>query len=136
MQLEEVIVIVKEVIEKSIGISKDSIALDDTLFDKIGMDSIDLVDVLFELEAHYDVELKISDFETRAREEMSNEPYEINGVITSKGLEVLRKYMTELDPNKLVEGLTVHQLIKLLTVHSLCKIVIHKLEEKSKNTAN
>jgi hypothetical protein len=88
-----------------------------------------LVDILFELETLYGVELKISDFESRAREELSNEPYEINGVLTAQGLQVLKKYMTEIDPAKLVEGLTVHQLVKLLTVHSLCKIVIYKLEE-------
>lgn len=129
MKLEEIFEIVKEVIEKSVGKPKDTIELNDTLFDKIGIDSIDLVDILFELESHFNVELKISDFESRAREEMSNEPYEINGVITPQGLTVLRRYMTEIDPEKLVEGLTVHQLVKLLTVHSLCKIVLYKLEE-------
>ncbi|MBK9192596.1 MAG: acyl carrier protein [Crocinitomicaceae bacterium] len=129
MTLEEIFETVKEVIEKSVGKPKDSIELNDTLFDKIGIDSIDLVDILFELESHFNVELKISDFESRAREKMSNEPYEVNGLITTQGLTVLKKYMTELDQNKLVEGLTVHQLVKLLTVHSLCKIVLYKLEE-------
>lgn len=41
--------------------------------------------------------------------------------------------MTELDQNKLVEGLTVHQLVKLLTVHSLCKIVLYKLKKPKPN---
>lgn len=129
MKVEEVFNNVAQVIENSVGRSKETIKLDDTLFDEIGIDSIDLVDILFELETLYGIELKISDFESRAREEMSNEPYEINGVLTTQGLQVLRKFMTEIDPDKLVEGLTVHQLVKLLTVHSLCKIIIYKLEE-------
>lgn len=129
MNVEEVFKNVAQVIENSVGKPKETIKLEDTLFDEIGIDSIDLVDILFELETLYGVELKISDFESRAREELSNEPYEVNGVLTSQGLQVLKKYMTEIDPEKLVEGLTVHQLVKLLTVHSLCKIVIYKLEE-------
>jgi len=131
MNLEEVFENVAQVIEKSVGKSKNTIKLEDTLFDEIGIDSIDLVDILFELESLYGIELKISDFESRAREEMSNEPYEINGVLTAQGLIVLKKYMTEINPDKLVEGLTVHQLVKLLTVHSLCKIVLYKLEESN-----
>lgn len=90
MTLEEIFETVKEVIEKSVGKPKDSIELNDTLFDKIGIDSIDLVDILFELESHFNVELKISDFESRAREKMSNEPYEVNGLITTQGLTVLK----------------------------------------------
>lgn len=132
MQVEEVFEKVAAVIENSVGKPKETIRLNDTLFDEIGIDSIDLVDILFELESLFGVELKISDFESRAREELSNEPYEINGVLTKEGLTVLKRYMTEIDATKLVEGLTVHQLVKLLTVHSLCKIVIYKLEETNK----
>ena len=132
MELQLVFEKVAQIIENSVGKPKESIKLDDTLFEEIGIDSIDLVDILFELESHFGVELKISDFESRARSEMNNEPYEINGYLTPQGLTILKQYMTEINPDKLVEGLTVHQLVKLFTVHSLCKIVIYKLEETNK----
>lgn len=129
MNIEIVFNKVAEVIEKSIGKSKESIQMEQTLFDDIGIDSIDLVDIFYELETAFDIELKVSDFEAKAREEMKDKPYEIDGVITSEGLEVIKQYMTELDQSKLVEGITVHQLIKLFTVHSLCKLVLYKLNE-------
>ena len=44
--------------------------MEDTLFDKLEIDSIDLVDILFELETLYDIELKISDIELKAKEEL------------------------------------------------------------------
>lgn len=134
MELQEVFEKVAQIIETSVGKPKETIKLEDTLFDEIGIDSIDLVDILFELESLFGVELKISDFESRARSEMNNEPYEINGFLTQQGLTILKEYMTEIDSTKLVEGLTVHQLVKLFTVHSLCKIVMYKLEET--NQAN
>ena len=116
------------VIENSVGIPKDEINLEDTLFDKLGVDSIDLVDILFELESLYDVELKVSDIEAKAKEELGDVPYEIDGVITKEGLEVLKKHMSEVDPNELKEGLTIHKLVQLFSVHSLCKIVQFRLE--------
>ena len=61
MEIEEIFKDVCKVIEDSIGTPADSIELDDTLFDKLGVDSIDLVDILFELETLYEIELKISD---------------------------------------------------------------------------
>ena len=118
------------VIENSIGTPKETIKLENTLFDELGVDSIDLVDILFELEMMYNVELKVSDIEIRAREELEDVPYEIDGVITPEGLEGLKKHMSEIDKNEIKEGLTVHRLIQLFSVHSLCKIVQYRLENK------
>lgn len=116
------------VIENSIGRPKDTIKLEDTLFDELGIDSIDLVDILFELETLYNVELKVSDIEKRIREELGDVPYEVDGIITTEGLTAVRKHMTEVDPESVKEGLTVHRLIQLFSVHSLCKIVEYRIE--------
>ncbi len=130
MEINRIFEKVKEVIEESCGIDADSIQLDDTLFDDLGIDSIDMVDILFELESEYDIELKISDLEKRSEEELEGRPYEIDGVLTKEGLESLKRNMTEVDENLFVEGLTVHQLMKLFTVHSLCKLVIFQIDKK------
>ena len=132
MEIEEIFKNVAEVIENSVGTPRDSIELDQTLFDELGVDSIDLVDILFELESLYDIELKISDIESRAKEQLGDKPYEIDGVITEEGLIVIREFMTEIDPADLKEGLTVHELVQLFTVHSLCKIVKYRIDEESK----
>lgn len=131
MELDEIFQNVTLTIEKSVGVPKETIKLEATLFDEIGVDSIDLVDILFELETLYDVELKISDFEMKARNELKDQPYEIDGIITPEGLDVLKQYMTEVDPKHFVEGITVHEVVQLFTVHSLCKIVEYKLIEKA-----
>ena len=125
---DEIFEDVKEIIENSVGIPQNEIKLDSTLFDELEVDSIDLVDILFELETLYDIELKISDLESKAREELDDAPYEIDGVITPEGLTALKKHMTEVDHDKLIEGITVHQVVKLFTVESLCKLVQHRLE--------
>jgi acyl carrier protein len=131
MEIQEIYKKTQSVIEESVGIPADSIGLDDTLFDGLEIDSIDLVDILFELENTYDIELKISDIEERAKAELGDQPYEIEGVITPEGLKAIKSNMVEIDISKVKEGLTVHQLVRLFTVHSICKIVKYKLDAKS-----
>ena len=132
MEKNEIFDNVCVVIEKSIGRPKDSIKMEDTLFDELGLDSIDLVDILFELETLYDVELKVSDIEQRIREELGEIPYEVDGVITAEGLVAIRKHMTEVDSEAIKEGLTVHRLIQRFSVHSLCKIVEYRIQNQGR----
>ena len=127
MEMNEIFENVCVIIENSTGRPKDSIKMEDTLFEELGVDSIDLVDILFELETLYNVELKVSDIEQRIREELGDVPYEIDGIITSEGLEAIRKHMTEVDPASIKEGLSVNRLIQLFSVHSLCKIVHYRI---------
>lgn len=130
MNFDSIFEKVKLVIDESCGIESKDIQLNNTLFGDLEIDSIDMVDILFELESEYNIELKISDLEKRSKEELEGKPYEIEGVLTKEGLETLRANMTEVDPALFVEGLTVHQLMNLFTVHSLCKLVAHQLEVK------
>ena len=129
-KIEDIFKNVKQVIVDSIGVSEDEVKLETTLFEELEVDSIDMIDILYELESMYDVTLKVSDIENKAKDELGETPFEIDGVITKEGLEVLRKYMTEVDQNELVEGLTVHKLVQLFTVHSLCKMVQYRIENK------
>ncbi|MEX1002406.1 MAG: phosphopantetheine-binding protein [Crocinitomicaceae bacterium] len=131
MEEEKVFENVRAVIEKSIGKPKSEIQPKHTLFDELGIDSIDLVDILFELEFLYGVELKISDIEKKAREQLGDTPYEIEGYITAEGLQVIQDFLPELNKDQLKEGITVHQLVKVFTVQSLCKIVIFRIEEEN-----
>ena len=127
-KIEEIFDDVRNVIENSTGYKKEDINMVDTLFDKLEIASIDLVDILFELETLYDIELKISDIEIKAKKELGDIQYEIDGVITAEGIESLKKHMSEINPDKLTEGLTINELIQLFSIHSLCKLVLLKLE--------
>lgn len=130
MEINDILLKLQEVIHESTGIEPDEIQLDKTLFDDLDIDSIDMVDILFELESEYDIELKLSKLEELSKEELNGQTYENNGVITSAGLDSLRKHMDEIDPENFKEGLTIHELVKLFTVHSLCKLVKHQIENK------
>lgn len=130
MEIKEVYENVCQVIELSTGTPNETIKLENTLFNDLAIDSIDLVDILYELENLYDIELKVSDIEARAKSELGDIPYEVDGVITKEGLKTIKMFMTEIDPKELKEGLTVNNVIQLFSVHSLCKIVMYRLESE------
>ncbi|MEN9400890.1 MAG: hypothetical protein RL632_1993 [Bacteroidota bacterium] len=121
---------VQQIIHQSCGIELADIHPNATLFDELSIDSIDMVDILFNLEREYEIELKISEIERYSRDEMGDEPFEIDHVITPKGLEVLKKRLPEIDHSKLVTGIGIHDIVRLITVQSLTNMVQTQIEKK------
>lgn len=127
----EVLETVKLVIHQSSGVALETIHAESTLFHELNIDSIDMVDILFNLERKYNIELKISEIENYAKQELGDEPFEIDNVITSRGLQILKEQMPELDQGRLEEGITIHDIIKLITVQSLTNLVVRQIVKKN-----
>jgi acyl carrier protein len=121
---------VRQSIADSCGIPEERIEASATLFQDLGITSIDLVDILFTLESTFDVELKISDIERRSRRELGDAPFEVNGAISPEGRAVLGRLLPEIPAEKLRETLTLHDIVNLITVDVLCTMVQHKLSER------
>ena len=128
MDKKEMLQKIIEVISESSGIEKELILANSTLFTELGVNSIDMLDIMFTLEMEYDVSLSISDIELESKEEMEGRPFEVENVITAEGLEILKKRMPEIPADKIVEGVTINTIISLITVESLLNMVTTKLE--------
>lgn len=131
MDINQIFEEIKDIIEESCGIEATSIQLTDTLFNNLEIDSIDMVDILFEIETKYDISLKIADLKQRRNDSQSGELDEINGKITKHGVATIVEEMPEIDLTMVHEGMSIDELIRLINVHSLCKIVKQKYDEKS-----
>jgi len=131
MEIKQIFKEVCLIIEESCGIEATSIQLTDTLFNDLEIDSIDMVDILFEVETKYDISLKITDLKQRTDKESDEQPTEVEGKITAKGVTSILEEMPEIDIEKVHEGMTIDELIRLINVHSLCKIVKLKLDEQN-----
>ncbi len=126
----EILKSVQEVIHQSSGVALDTIQPDATLFDDLAIDSIDMVDILFNLERKYGIELKISEIEQFSKAELGDEPFEIDQIITEKGLEVLKRNLPDLNATKLVHGITINDIIRLITVKTLAHLVQVQIDKK------
>lgn len=122
---------VQEAISDSCGIEESEIKQESSLFNDLKIDSIDMVDILYTLESEYDIELKVSDINKEAREELGDQPFEVDNIITKEGLEALKRKIPDIPKEGLELGISVHELVKMINVKMLCNMVELKLLEKS-----
>jgi acyl carrier protein len=125
--LNEVHEKVKSCLIVSCGVNEEEVELEKTLINDLGIDSIDLLDLIYSLEKEYDISIELGDLEKLAVKEMGNVPFEIDNVITDEGLKILQEFIGESQKEKMKKGLTVQEIPMLLTVHSLCNLVIRRL---------
>jgi acyl carrier protein len=119
---------VSKAIERSCGIDPSEISMSSFLFNDLNIDSIDLADILFELETEYNIELSVNDFKHFVARKLGEEtPFEINGVITPAGQKMLFEVMPELPEELRGTRITINQVVSHFTVGTLCRLVEMKL---------
>jgi len=118
---------VKSCLIDSCGLNEEEIELEKTLMDDLGIDSIDLLDLIYTLEKQYAISIEVGEFAKLAAKEMGNVPFEKDNIITDEGLRILHDFIGESQRAKIKKGLTVQELPLLFTVHSICTLVIKKL---------
>ena len=118
-----------ESISESSGLEVESINPGSTLFQDLCLTSIDMVEIFYMIEMEYDISLRASDFENDLRKDMDGEEFEIDNVITDKGLAAIRQKLPEINSDNLKQGLTVDQLIKFITVRALANLGTIKINQ-------
>jgi acyl carrier protein len=118
---------VKVCLIDSCGLNEEEIDLEMTLMDDLGIDSIDLLDLIYTLEKQYGITIEVGELAKLAAKEMGDAPFERDNIITDEGLRILQDFIGESQKEKLKKGLTVQELPLLFTVHSICTLVIKKL---------
>ena len=106
-----------------------SVTLEARLIDDLGGDSLDLLDITFQLEQRFKISLNVRTFERRAKEALGGTPLEIDGVYTPEALVELRRALPEIPPEELAEGLEVATLVRRFRVATLVNLVTRVLEE-------
>ena len=114
--------VIREVAE-SLGIDPVDVGPDDGLIPDLGADSLDLLDLVFRLEEAFGIQIERGQIEARIRSAMGGKAYEIDGVLTPKALELLRRELPEVKPERIREGLRSSEVVRLFTVRTLVRLV-------------
>jgi acyl carrier protein len=107
---------------QSLGVARSDLDMDKRLLEDLGADSLDLLDLVFNLEQAFGISIPRGEFERRARERLGDKPFEVNGVITEEGLQGLREAMPEA-VGSIKVGMRTHQIPMLFTVQSFFNMV-------------
>ena len=114
-----------EVIAESLGRPRPSVELASNLFDDLGADSLDLLDVVFALEGRFAIEITRGALEQAARGDMTDDEFAPAGAISDAGLERLRALLPE-SRERIRPGLLPREIPRLFTVGTFARIVLAK----------
>jgi acyl carrier protein len=116
---------VSSIVASSLGCDPAKVQLHASLMDDLGAESLDFLDIVFELERGFGIQITRGEMERAARGDMSEDEFAPSGVISPAGLERLRELMPEA-ADKIKPGLRPVQILSLFSVQTFANIVLAK----------
>ncbi|MEI6125290.1 MAG: acyl carrier protein [Pseudomonadota bacterium] len=132
MEDKEIFEKVKESIVDALGVDADEVQPTSVLFDDLGAESLDLLDIVFRLEKGFGIKIPRGGVqqELLAAEGLKEEDVVVDGALTALGAEKLRERMTDVNQEKLKAGFRIDDLPTLFTVQTFVNIVKQQLAGK------
>ena len=130
MTREEIVAGVRDCVALALDIDRETVHEGDKVAEDLGADSIDLLDLVFQLEQRFGIKISPRGIERRAKEQLGDAPLEIDGVYTPEALAQLRRELPEISESELAPGLEVMRLPRLFRVTTFVNLVERLLEEQ------
>lgn len=130
MNVENVYPKVREIIADVLVIDEEEIAKTSRLISDLGAESIDFLDLVFQLEKEFGIKIPRGQLEKNARGDLSEDEFEKGGVLTTKGMQALRNYLNEVPADYFKPNMKIGEIPLLFTVETFCKLVVSALSEQ------
>jgi acyl carrier protein len=132
MEDKEIYEKVKEAIVEALGVEPEEVEPNSVLFDDLGAESLDLLDIVFRLEKTFGIKIPRGGIQqdVLVAEGIKEEDVVVDGALTALGAEKLRERMSEVDKEKIHEGFRIDDIPTLFTVQTFVNIVKYQLENK------
>jgi acyl carrier protein len=125
---------VRESIVEALGVDEEDVTPSATLFEDLGAESLDLLDIVFRLEKTFGIKIPRSGIQQDilSAEGIKEADVLIDGAFTALGAQKLRERMPEIDKDRIYEGFRVDDIPTLFTVQTFVNIVKQVLLEKAR----
>lgn len=128
---------VREIIADVLVIDEEELSLESRLIADLGAESIDFLDLVFQLEKEFSIKIPRGQLEKNARGDLSEDEFEKSGVLTDKGMQALKNYLSEVPAEHFKNNMKVNEIPMLFTVETFCKLVVSAIcEQKALETAD
>ena len=124
---------VREIVADVLVTNVDMVALNSRLITDLGAESIDFLDLVFQLEKEFNIKMPRGQLEKNARGNLKPDEFETNGVVTEQGMQVLRNYFSEVPTAYFTAKLKVSEIPLLFTVETFCKLIVNALEVQTED---
>jgi len=119
---------VREIIADVLAFDESEIERDGSLVDDYSAESIDFLDLVYQLEREFKIKIPRGMIEQEARRGVADNEFEEHGRVTEKGLERLKEYLCEVPEDRFTSNMPVNLIPTLFTAETFCKIVVRELE--------
>ena len=135
MEKEDIFEVVKDGLVEVLGVDEDEITRDSSLYDDLGAESLDLIDLFFRVEEKIGMRVSMSEVQKLLQGGLSEEDFfDENGIVTPEGLEHLQKLMPDRKLTEIAEELDQVKVFSLFTVQHLVDMIANKASSPSTNT--
>jgi acyl carrier protein len=119
---------VREIIADVLAFDEEEIERDGSLVDDYNAESIDFLDLVYQLEREFKIKIPRGMIEQEARRGLSDEEFAEHGRLTDKGLKRLQEYLSEVPEDRFTPRMQVSLIPTLFTPETFCKIVLREME--------
>ncbi|MDR1959534.1 MAG: acyl carrier protein [Planctomycetaceae bacterium] len=122
---EEIFEGVRKTLVEALVVDEESVTPEATLLGDLGAESIDLLDIVYQLEKTFNI--KIEQAELIPTDLLNSTQYVVDGKLTADGLSELRKRMPNANLENFEKNPMIQNLATVLTVSDICYLVEEKV---------
>lgn len=130
MNVDSIYPKVREIIADVLVIDEEEVSLNSRLIGDLGAESIDFLDLVFQLEKEFGIKIPRGQLEKNARGDLAEDEFEKAGVLTVKGMQALKNYLNEVPVHYFKANMKVNEIPLLFTVETFCKLVVDVVSEQ------
>src|ERR1700752_5083447 len=123
-EIEKVYPTVAATVADALGCEEDEVTPQASLIEDLDAESIDFLDMVFRLERAFKIKIPRGKIVENARGSLSEAEFEQKGVVTDRGMEQLRAYLSEVSAERFKTPMKVKDIPRLFTPETFCKLVI------------
>lgn len=132
MSGDEIFAGVRDCLVAALDVQPEAVRPESRIIGDLGADSLDLLDLTFQLEQRFKIALAPRQIERRTREKLGGAPVEVDGVYTPQALDEFRRAMPEVPPEEFAPGMTPGDFPRRLRVATMVNLVGGLLEEQGR----
>ena len=130
MNVADVYPKVREIIADVLVIDEDDVSLNSRLITDLGAESIDFLDLVFQLEKEFKIKIPRGQLEKNARGDLAEDEFEKGGALTAPGLDALKNYLSEVPAEQFKANMKVNEIPMLFTVETFCKLIVAAVSQR------
>jgi acyl carrier protein len=124
---EEIFQKIRQALVDTLSVEEDEVTEEATLFNDLGMESIDFLDLIFRLEKSFNI--KISQDELAQTEIITNPDYQENRKLNAAGLAALKERIKAGDWANFEKDPSIEKITNVFTVGTILNFVQQKLAQ-------